>query len=115
MVIDLDVREWAKQWGLDPMLVQAVCNAEGDIVKAVACSVPSVHARGEALMILCRSLTHRLWEFAKGQAQHGEDFPAYFARMWAPIGAANDPTGLNANLAGNVRALWVGPPVTKVA
>lgn len=116
MTIDLDVREWAKQWGLDPSLVQAVVNAEGGahddqaIVRAVKCSVPSVATRGEALMILCRSLTHRLSDYARGLALEGEDFAAYFGRCWAPQGVANDPTNLNANFAANLRSLWLGTP-----
>jgi hypothetical protein len=112
LVIDLDVREWAKQWGLDPALLQALVVSEGDIVKAVQKSVPSVHVRGEALMVACRSLTHRLWEYAKGMAQPGEDFPAYFCRYWAPVGVENDPTNLNRNLPINLRRLWLGPPST---
>lgn len=106
--IDLDVKEWAQQWGLDPFLLQALVNAEGNILKAVQCSQPQVSSRGEALMIACRSLTHRLWEHAKGLGLPSEDFVAYFCRQWAPLRVANDPSNLNANLPINIRALWLG-------
>ena len=37
----------ARGVGLDPALLQAVVNAEGDIVRAVQCSLPSVTTREE--------------------------------------------------------------------
>ncbi len=35
-------------------------------------------------------------------------FVTYLGASWAPVGAANDPRGLNANWVGNVRRLWLG-------
>lgn len=35
-----------------------------------------------------------------------EGFIDYFARRWAPVGASNDPEGLNANWVKNVEAIY---------
>lgn len=105
MKIDLDVAAVAAHWGLDPQLLQAVVRAEGDIIKAVRITVPSVTTRQQALEILARSATHRMWEYVKAHSAPG--YVEYFASKWAPLGVANDPTNLNANWARNVLALWV--------
>ena len=104
-MIDPDVEVAARHWGLDPSLIQAVVTAEGDIVKAVKCSVPSVQNRQDALDVLCRSCTHMLCDYVK--ASHQEDFVYTWAARWAPIGAKNDPNDLNINWPKNVLRLWV--------
>lgn len=104
MIIDQDVQIMASQWGLDPALIQAVVNAEGNIVKAVQCSIPSVTTRDAALRVLCRSAAHALSDFVK--ANHHDDFVKFWQKRWAPDGAANDPKNLNANWVGNVTKLW---------
>lgn len=106
-LIDPDVAVYAKHWGLDPALIQAVVQAEGNIVKAVQCSVPTVETRAEALDVLCRSCAHALCDFAK--RDHAADFVQFWAQRWAPVGAGNDPTALNANWPVNVLALWLKP------
>ena len=106
MIIDQDIHIMATQWGLDPALVQAVVNAEGNIVKAVQCSIPSVTTRDEALRVLCRSATHALSDFAKDPSRH-DSFVQFWGARWAPPHATNDPTNLNANWAKNVQELWV--------
>ena len=106
MTIDVDVLETASRFGLDPTLVQSVVNAEGDILKAVRCSIPSAKDRADAIDILCRSLVHRLNDFVHITDPVG--FVEFFAQKWAPVGVANDPHGLNANLPKNVKMFWLG-------
>lgn len=105
MTIDADVRKAAKHFGLDPALVQAVVNAEGNIVRAVQCSIPSVTTREQALEVTCRSCVHAMSDFVKANA--AVPFVDFWAARWAPIGAANDPKNLNANWPKNVRAYWL--------
>ena len=58
MKIDPDVRGVSSFFGVDPALVQAVVAADGDIVRAVRCSYPTVQTREEALKIGCELLFH---------------------------------------------------------
>lgn len=104
MKIDPDVRGIAGFWGVDPALIQAVVQAEGDIVAAVRCSIPSVETREQALKILCRSAAHALSDFVK--RNHHDAFVQFWAERWAPPGAANDPHHLNKNWPVNVTRLW---------
>jgi len=106
MNIDPDVRGIAAHFGLDPVLIQAVVNAEGGgqaIVRAVQCSIPSVQTREKALDVLCRSCVHALSDFMKKTAPGS--FVAFWQERWAPIGAANDPQRLNGHWAKNVSQL----------
>ena len=105
MTIDPDVQRVASEWNLDARLMQAVVQAEGDILKAVRCTYPNTGTREAALRILARSLVHRLCEFAQ---MYGHEFVSYFGGKWAPIGVANDPKNLNSNFVRNVQALWLG-------
>lgn len=108
MILDKDVATTARHWGLDPKLLQAVVQSEGDILKAVRCSVPSTKDRQEALEITCRSGVHALCDWVKLGAEGGASgFVDFWAARWAPVGALNDPTHLNANWRDNVRALWL--------
>lgn len=106
MTIDQDVMIIAKKWGLDAALLQAVVNAEGDIIKAVRCSIPSIQTRPQALDVLARSATHAMSDFIRGDEHRQADFVAMWAARWAPVGAANDPKHLNANWPKNVLAFW---------
>ena len=112
MTIDLDVAKTAKHFGIDPALIQAVVNAEGDILKAVRCSLPETPDRSHALDITCRSAVHAMCDFVKehyaaNDSEHLRDsFVDFWARRWAPVGADNDPHDLNVNWAANVRKLW---------
>lgn len=107
MIIDPDVRGTAAHFGVDAALIQAVVNAEGDIVRAVQCSLPSVHTREKALDVLCRSAVHAMSDWIKGGGEDRQDaFIAFWAQRWAPAGASNDPTDLNANWSTNVDRLW---------
>lgn len=108
MLIDPDVRGIAQYWGLDQTLVQAVVNAEGNIVRAVQCSLPSIQTREDALRVLCRSITHAMSDYvriAKRDATPA-DFVEFFGRRWAPTGAKNDPNHLNEHWVPNVTKLW---------
>lgn len=107
MTIDLDVAAMAKHFDLDPALLQAVVQAEGNIVKAVQCSLPGITTRQAALEVLARSAAHALCDFAK--QHHADEFVQFWGARWAPVGAANDPHGLNANWSVNVLALWLKP------
>ena len=108
MRIDPDVRGFAVRWGLDPHLLQAVVNAEGNIVKAVQCSIPSVTTQEEALEITCRSAAHAMSDYLKQTNPAG--FISYWAARWAPVGAANDPASLNKHWPKNVLAFWKPQP-----
>lgn len=105
MTIDADVAAVAKQWGLDPVWVQGIVTQEGNILKAVQCSMPSIQTREAALQIVCRSLVHRMGDYMK-MLGVVSGFVAFFGGHWAPVGADNDPRGLNVHWVPNVRKLW---------
>ena len=106
MTIDPDVAVIAKQFGVDPALIQAVVQAEGNIVKAVQCSLPSVTTREEAIEVTCRSCAHAMSDFVKASPGRQSAFISYWGARWCPVGAENDPHGLNHNWIGNVSKLW---------
>jgi hypothetical protein len=107
MRIDADVMAVAKDFGLDPSLLQAVVNAEGNIVRAVQSSIPTVKTREEALKITARSAAHAMSDWIKSGGEDRQDaFIAFWAKRWAPPGAANDPKNLNVNWESNVDRLW---------
>ncbi len=114
MTIDADVQITAKRWGLDPVLLQAVVQAEGNILRAVQCSFPNTQTRQEALEITCRSCTHAMRDFIR-EYSFGPTFISYWGNRWAPIGASNDPAKTNANWVPNVTKLWLGNPPVKAA
>lgn len=111
-MLDPDVVSAAKHFGIDPVLIQAVLKAEGNIVKAVSLSVPSIldlplsDQRAKAIEITCRSAVHALSDWVKANG-HQADFVAYWGARWAPIGVANDPHLMNAFWIPNVLAHWV--------
>lgn len=105
MKIDDDVRRVAKRFGVDAALIQAVVTAEGNILKAVQCSLPNVVTRDEALEVTCRSAAHAMSDFIK--ANSAAAFVAFWQGRWAPVGVSNDPTHLNANWEKNVKSLWL--------
>ncbi len=106
MTVAPDVRGVAAHFGLDPQLIQAVVQAEGDIVAAVRCSIPSVTTREQALQILCRSAVHALSDYVR--SRHAGDFVQFWRDRWAPLGATNDPKRLNQFWVKNVLSLWLG-------
>lgn len=104
MSIDADVARIAKRFGSDPALIQAVVQAEGNIVRAVQCSIPSITTREQAIEVTCRSANHALAAYVSANDAPG--FVAFWAAKWAPTGAENDPTDLNRNWPLNVLRLW---------
>jgi len=102
--IDPDVRRIAGRFGVDPKLIQAVVIAEGNIIKAVQCSIPSVTTKEQALEITCRSACHALSDYVKTSDPNG--FVQFWAARWAPQGVANDPHSLNAHWSSNVTRAW---------
>lgn len=105
-IIDSDVARIAKHFGVDAGLIQAVVQAEGDILRAVQMSIPTVKTREQAIEITCRSAVHALSDYVK--AASAGSFVYFWAQRWAPQGAENDPTKLNANWPVNVLKLWAG-------
>ncbi len=106
MTIDVDVRVAARHFGLDPKLVQAVVNAEGNILKAVQCSFPDTKTRAEALDILCRSAVHAMSDYLQQDSSEQSAFVQFWSARWAPRGAGNDPKDLNQFWPVNVLRLW---------
>jgi len=106
--IDPDVRRIALRFaGNAPAmarLIQAVERAEGDILKAVKCSLPDTTTREQALEITCRSAVHAMVDFIA--ANNPDAFVNFWAARWAPEGVANDPHNLNKNWPANVSKLW---------
>lgn len=102
-----DVRAVAAHFGIDPHLLHAVCLAEGDLLKAVQCSLPSVTTREKALDVTARSAVHAAMDFIHARGLD-EAYVHFWASRWAPVGASNDPTNLNGFWAGNVKRLWLG-------
>lgn len=103
--IDDDVRRIAARFGVDAALIQAVVKAEGNILKAVQCSIPTVTTHEQALEITCRSAAHALSDYVK--QHHAAEFVKMWGQRWAPVGAANDPTDLNKNWPVNVLKFWI--------
>ena len=103
-MIDQTIKTIASHFGIDPTLIGAVERAEGNILKAVQCSIPTVETREKALEITCRSAVHAMSDYIKQTDPDG--FVEFWAKRWAPVGASNDPTKLNANWPKNVKKAW---------
>lgn len=71
MTIQADVRSVATHFGVDPALLQAVVNAEGNILRAVQVSLPTVQTRDKALEVTCRSMVHALRDYVANQGLNG--------------------------------------------
>ena len=95
-------------------LIDAMVVAEGGdaaMVRAVQISVPTCGTIAEARVIAANTIAHALWDYVRLNHQPGmgiepsfEDFVAFLGSRWAPVGAENDPTNLNANWVPNVLA-----------
>jgi hypothetical protein len=104
MKIDDLQREVARKFFLDPQILAAVERAEGNIVKAVQCSLPSITTRKAALEVTARSCVHALWDWIASKSRLS--FIEFWGKRWAPVGVANDPHNLNTNWARNVETFW---------
>ena len=108
------IKEMAQRRGVDWAFVAAIRKAEngGDGRQFGVLSVEAATYEDQ-LMVCCNSVAHRLDEYPAnpvgrrdGRLVYREGFIDYFARHWAPIGADNDPSGLNANWTNNVEAFY---------
>jgi len=100
-------------------LISAMIRAEGGqdaFLRAVRCSLPETKDFNEALRIAHNTVYHALWDFSFRSASRYDmrptDFIEFLGARWAPCGAANDPTNLNANWVKNVKAIFYGRPQT---
>src|SRR5438034_727782 len=73
MKIEYDVYRVARFFGVDPALLQAVVTAEGDIVRVVRCSIPSVTMRETALYVTARSAVGAMCGWIKGGGEERQD------------------------------------------
>jgi hypothetical protein len=107
----------AAKYGLDWHFVAAIRKAEGGgpgrDFGVLSVNAPTYTAQ---LEVCCQSVRHRLVQYDQdnqlvdlhetpGGEQvvvYNDDFIGWFGAIWAPNGAANDPTGLNANWSKNV-------------
>lgn len=102
------VQQASNFWQIPAELLQAVVDTEGGeqaMVRAVQCSLPSVKTLEKAIEVLCRSLVHRMFQVVEGADGMGAVID-HFATFWAPVGAANDPKGLNAHWPENVKRIY---------
>lgn len=106
MTVDADVTAIAHHFGVAPELIQAVMNAEGNIIQAVHVSIPSVHDRQTAIDVTCRSAVHAMSDWIRADQARLEAFVAFWGARWAPVGVDNDPTNLNTNWVPNVTKGW---------
>ena len=87
-------------------LLKAMVQAEGGeeaFIRAVRCSLPETKDFPEAMRIATNTVQHRLWDYAM---RDPDAFIDFLGARWAPVGAANDPTNLNANWTRNVKAVF---------
>lgn len=49
---------------------------------------------------------YRMWQELPKDAKHSQDYLEYLASSYAPLGAKNDPSGLNKHWIGNVRRIY---------
>jgi len=116
--IDPDVAVVSRRFGGQSeafaRLIQSVVNAEGNILRAVQISIPTVATREQAIEITCRSAVHAMADFLAQNTADQADFVEFWQQRWAPIGVDNDPHGLNRFWASNVLKGWLqaAPAIT---
>lgn len=86
-------------------VADAVYRAEGGAKTRYPYGVLSVKVNGEAeaRRVCLNSIRNSRQRWYKAGCPG--DWLAYFAKRWCPVGASNDPTGLNSNWLRNVRAI----------
>jgi hypothetical protein len=108
IAVDPDVLATARDFGIDPALLQAVVDAEGDIVRAVHCSIPTVTTREQALRAAARSAVHAMNDWIKfGGSDRRDAFIGYWGGRWTPLNPKNDSDGLYVDWSDNVEREWV--------
>lgn len=135
MLTSVDEQDIEKVTGfyLDPFtpLLRAMVQAEGGraaFIRAVRCSFPEVDVFGVALARACKTVRRLASKFQKDGGMltttpvRGKDpwtdedgpltlvlsdeFIDFLAKVWAPVGVANDPGGLNLHWPVNVKTLY---------
>ena len=99
----------AKHWRVPASLLFAIIQAEGGsaaFLTAIQCSVPTCGSFESALDIGCRTIVHAMGDYIQSEGHLRQNFLNLLASRWAPIGAENDPTNLNANWKHNVAQGW---------
>jgi hypothetical protein len=105
----------AERTGVDPRLLTALRRAEnggpGREFGVRSVDAPSLHAQGRVAANTIRNTALRyarqggeVLDAATGR--YSEGFLRFLSARYAPVGAANDPTGLNRHHAGNLIALY---------
>jgi hypothetical protein len=109
------IKEAAEKLGIDWAFVAAIREAEngspGREFGVLSVGAPTYD---DQLKITCNTISHRLMLYPGNpltadpfkRIKYNDRFIAYFASIWAPVGAANDPNGLNINWSGNVKAIY---------
>jgi hypothetical protein len=91
-----------------PLMRKAIVHAEGNYKNFGVLNGPNANPT-EAYDTMSRSVDNTIDRFMQGKPNLNrpayEDVPVvdYMQKTWAPIGAKNDPKGLNKNWAPNVR------------
>lgn len=105
------LRQWAEVFSIDPRFLAALRVTEnggpGRELGILSVPAPTV---GDQYEIAARTISNNLgrYEDATGKSPIGnggvytDDFIRWFSSIFAPIGASNDPTNLNANHARNL-------------
>lgn len=101
----------SKKWGLDPRLLVAIAGAETSLMKDPNAAPMSEHnAWGMGPGIQYPSWRAGIEATASNLAQNylseGRNTIEEISSKWAPIGASNDPAGVNSNWVSNVRSYW---------
>lgn len=100
------IRVAAARRNLDPAFIMAIREAEnGGPGIEFGVEPPGSYDYAGQLAVTVATVAHRLESYpgnplarnANQQIVYNARFLAYFASIWAPVGATNDPHGLNAN------------------
>lgn len=96
----------ASLYHVDPMFIETIRHCEngreGEEFGVRSVPAPTYH---DQLRIACETVAHRLVTYGvnplirtvSGRIRYSSNWIAYFAHIWAPDKADNDPTNLNAN------------------
>lgn len=104
------IRAAAARKNVDPAFLMAIRETEnGGPGIEFGVEPPGAYDYAGQLAMAVATVAHRLESFpgnplgrnVNQQIVYNSRFIAYFASIWAPVGASNDPTGLNANWLGN--------------
>lgn len=100
---------WAEELIDQERLADAIYLAEGGKAAKVAYGILSVKVKdkAEARRVCLRTINNNLarWQWARSQGDQ-RGFIAYLGAKYAPLGAGNDPRGLNRAWVSNVTRLY---------